>query len=131
MKRDHVYFAAGVILPLALLFWPFASWNGLPALLLRAIPAAVLQHLFCRRARRPWLEAAPLLAACALAVWGCVLFFTAPHWAGAELADLIADYCKLVSLSRSRWWLKTLVRQAGARYSTLDTLLGMLSNPHP
>ena len=103
MKRDHVYFAAGVILPLALLFWPFASWNGIPALLLRAVPAAVLQHLFCRRARRPWLEAAPLLAASALALWGIFLFFTSAHWANATAWGLILDYCTPALATAAVW----------------------------
>lgn len=64
--RSQAIFGLGVILPLVLLFWPFAVWSGVPALLLRIIPAAVLQYLFCRRAKRPWVEAAPLLAASAL-----------------------------------------------------------------
>ena len=95
MKKvnHHLLFAAGVVLPLAILFWPFASWHGLFALVLRMLPAAVLQYLFCSRAKRPWLEAAPLLLTVALAIWGTWLFFTSPHWADATVWGLLADYC--------------------------------------
>ena len=127
MKRDQVYFAAGVILPLALLFWPFASWNGLPALLLRAIPAAVLQHLFCRRARRPWLEAAPLLVTSALALWGILLFFTAPHWAGAELVDLIADYCTPALAAAPVWLWSVPIRSAKDMAKPVYVVLALLA----
>ena len=127
MKRDHVYFAAGVILPLALLFWPFASWYGLPALLLRVIPAAVLQHLFCRRANRPWVEAAPLLAASALALWGILLFFTAPHWAGAELVDLIADYCTPALAAAPVWLWSVPIRLAKDLAKPVYVVLALLA----
>jgi len=104
--RSHAMFGLGVILPLVLLFWPFAVWNGIPALLLRVIPAAVLQYLFCRRANRPWVEAAPLLAASALALWGIFLFFTSAHWANATAWGLILDYCS-PALAAAAVWLRT------------------------
>ena len=99
-------FAGGVILPLVLLFWPYAAWGGLLSLLLRAIPMAVLQYLFCRSTKRPWLEAAPLLAAAALAAWGTWLFWTSDHWSHATAWNLLLDYCSPAMAAGAVWALR-------------------------
>ena len=82
---------AAVIVPLVLLFWPFALWNDAMALLLRVIPALALQAWLCRVSRTNFVKAIPLLPTGAFAAWGTYLYFTSPHWSNATLGGLIAD----------------------------------------
>ena len=81
-----------IIIPLVLLFWPFATWHGIMALILRIIPAIAVQALVCRICRSNIVRAIPALLTGALAVWGTYLFFTSSHWVNATIGDLIADY---------------------------------------
>lgn len=84
---------AGVILPLVLLFWPFARWGGVMSLLLRVVPALCLQTLLCRVGRYEVVKVLPLVLTGLLALWGTYLYCTSPSWVNAELSDLLADYC--------------------------------------
>ena len=79
----------GTVLPLVLLFWPFAQWGGSMSLLLRMLPAFSLQLLLCRFGR---CKALSLLLTGMLALWGTYLFCTSPSWVYATLGGLIADY---------------------------------------
>ena len=81
-----------VIIPLVLLFWPFATWHGIMALILRIIPAIAVQALVCRIYKSNIVRAIPSLLTGAFAAWGTYLFFTSPHWSNASAGDLITDY---------------------------------------
>ena len=81
-----------VIIPLVLLFWPFATWHGIMALILRIIPAIAVQALVCRIYKSNIVRAIPSLLTGAFAAWGTYLFFTSPYWSNATAGDLIADY---------------------------------------
>ena len=91
-KETNILLVFAVILPLALLFWPFATWHGIMALILRMIPAIAVQALVCRICKSSIVRAIPALLTGALAVWGTYLFFTSPHWSSATAGDLIGDY---------------------------------------
>ena len=64
-----------IILPLVLLFWPFATWHGIMALILRIMPAIAMQALVCRICKLNIVRAIPALLTGALAAWGTYLFF--------------------------------------------------------
>ena len=81
-----------VIIPLVLLFWPFATWHDTMDLILRIIPAVAVQALACRICRSNIVSAIPSLLTGAFAAWGTYLFFTSPHWSNATVGGLIADY---------------------------------------
>ena len=81
-----------VIIPLVLLFWPFAAWHGIMALILRMIPAVAVQALVCRMCKSNIVRSIPALLTGTLAAWGTYLFLTSPHWSNATAGDLIADY---------------------------------------
>ena len=85
----NIIFAAGTILPLVLLFWPFARWGGIMALLLRVIPAVSAQLLLCRWEK---CKALPLVLTGLFALWGVYLFCTSPAWRYATVTGLFADY---------------------------------------
>ena len=91
-KTINTILALTVIIPLVLLFWPFATWHGVMALILRIIPAVAVQALVCRICKSNFVRAIPALLTGALAAWGTYLFFTSPHWINATFGDLIADY---------------------------------------
>lgn len=91
-KVINTLLAFAVIIPLVLLFWPFATWHGIMALILRIIPAIAVQTLVCRIYKSNIVRAIPALMTGALAAWGTYLFFTSPHWNNATAGDLIADY---------------------------------------
>ena len=80
-----------VIIPLVLLFWPFATWHGIMALILRIIPAIAVQALVCRIYKSNIVRAIPSLLTGAFAAWGTYLFFTSPHWSNATVGDLVRD----------------------------------------
>jgi len=80
-----------VIIPIVLLFWPFAEWHGIMALILRIIPAIAMQALVCRVCRSNIVKAIPTVLTGAFAAWGAYLFFTSPHWNNATVGLLIAD----------------------------------------
>ena len=81
-----------VIIPFTLLFWPFATWHGIWALILRIVPAVAVQALVCRICKSNIVRAIPALLMGVLASWGTYLFFTSPHWSNATAGDLIVDY---------------------------------------
>lgn len=91
-KATNTLLVFAVIIPLVLLFWPFATWHGIMALILRIIPAIAVQGLVCRICKSNIVRAIPALLTGALAAWGTYLFFTSPHWINATAGDLIADY---------------------------------------
>ena len=91
-KTTNTLLVFAVIIPLVLLFWPFATWYGIMALILRIIPAIAVQALVCRVCRSNIVRAIPPLLTGAFAAWGTYLFFTSPHWINATAGDLIADY---------------------------------------
>ena len=80
-----------IIIPLMLLFWPFATWHGIMALILRIIPAIASQVLVCRICKSNIVRAIPALLTGAFAAWGTYLFFTSPHWINATVGGLIRD----------------------------------------
>ena len=81
-----------VIIPLVLLFWPFATWHGIMALILRIIPAIAVQALVCRIYKSNIVRAIPSLLTGVFAAWGTYLYFTSSHWSNATVGDLVADY---------------------------------------
>lgn len=91
-KAINTLLVFAIIIPLVLLFWPFATWHGIPALILRIMPAIAMQALVCRICKLNIVRAIPALLTGALAAWGTYLFFTSPHWCNATAADLIGDY---------------------------------------
>ena len=85
--------AAAVILPLVLLFWPFAMWNAVISILLRVIPAFAAQLFLFRIGTHTFARAFPLLLTGIFAAWGTYLYFTSPHWNQATFwGSLVADY---------------------------------------
>ena len=91
-KTTTVLLAIAVILPLVLLFWPFAEWGGVMSLLLRVIPAFAAQMLLFGSGKWNAVRILPTLLTLALAAWGIYLYFTSPHWSGATVGGLVADY---------------------------------------
>lgn len=90
MKRNaDAMLLVGIVLPLVLLFWPFARWGTFLSLVLRVIPALCAQLLACRSGKRKLL---PLLLTGAFALWGTYLFLTSEAWGQASLGGLLADY---------------------------------------
>ena len=91
-KTKNILLVAAVILPVVLLFWPFAEWNNVMAIILRMLPSLAAQALLCRVGKLNIVKAIPALLTGAFAAWGIYLFFTSPHWSNATVGDLIADY---------------------------------------
>ena len=91
-KTTNILLLFAVILPIVLLFWPFAQWNGAVSLILRIIPSLAAQILFCRAGKRGWIKAIPAVITGAMALWGTYLYFTSPHWQNATVTGLVADY---------------------------------------
>ena len=90
-KATNTLLVFAVVIPLALLFWPFATWHGIMALILRMLPAIAVQALVCRICKSNIVRAIPALLTGGFAAWGTYLFFTSPHWINATVGDLIAD----------------------------------------
>ena len=92
-KTTNILLVFAIIIPLVLLFWPFAEWHGIVALILRIIPAIAVQALVCRICKSNIVKAVPALLTGTFAAWGTYLFFTSPHWSNATFwGGLIADY---------------------------------------
>lgn len=78
---------------------------GWVCVLLRIAGAVCLQLLLLRVTENRLVQAIPLMAAGALAVWGFFLYLTSPSWLGATFGSFLADYaaplfgCCLVWLS--------------------------------
>ena len=93
MKNSiNILLVFAVIIPLVLLFWPFATWHGIIALIFRIIPAIAAQVLVCRLCKSNIIKAIPTLLTGVFAAWGSYLFFTSSHWSNATAGDLIVDY---------------------------------------
>lgn len=91
-KATNILLVFAVIIPLVLLFWPFAEWNDAMSVILRIIPSVAVQVLLCRYCKSNIVKAIPALLTGAFATWGTYLFFTSPHWSNATVGGLIADY---------------------------------------
>ena len=91
-KATNILLVFAVVIPLVLLFWPFATWHGIMALILRILPAVAVQALVCRICKTSIIRAIPALLTGAFAAWGTYLFFTSTHWINASTGDLIVDY---------------------------------------
>ena len=92
-KATNILLVFAVIIPLVLLFWPFAEWNDAMSVILRIIPSVAIQVLLCRICKSNIVKAVPALLTGAFAAWGTYLFFTSPHWSNATFwGSLIADY---------------------------------------
>ena len=91
-KTTDILLILAVIVPLVMLFWPFATWYGAAALILRLVPAFAAEALLCRVSKSKLLRALPLVATFAMAAWGTYLFFTCEDWMHATVWDLLRDY---------------------------------------
>ena len=91
-KTTNILLVFAVIIPLVLLFWPFAEWNDAMSVILRIIPSVAIQVLLYRICKSNIVKAVPALLTGAFAAWGTYLFFTSPHWSNATVWGLIADY---------------------------------------
>ena len=91
-KTTNILLVFAVIIPLVLLFWPFAEWNDAMSVILRIIPSVAVQVLLCRICKSNIVKAVPALLTGTFAAWGTYLFFTSPHWSNATVGGLIADY---------------------------------------
>ena len=92
-KTINILLVVAVILPVVLLFWPFAMWNGVMSIILRIIPSLAVQVLLFRVGKWNIVKALPVLLTGAGAVWGTYLYFTSPHWSNATFwGSLVADY---------------------------------------
>lgn len=92
-KTINTLLIVAVIVPVVLLFWPFARWNDAMSLILRVIPSLAVQVLLFRVGKWNIVKALPVLLTGAEAAWGTYLYFTSPHWSNATFwGSLIADY---------------------------------------
>lgn len=91
-KTVDILLIIAVIVPVVLLFWPFAMWNDVMSLILRIIPSLAAQILLFRVGKRNIVKSLPVLFSGAFAAWGTYLYFTSPHWSNATWDTLIADY---------------------------------------
>lgn len=92
-KNIDAWLVVAVIIPVVLLFWPFAVWNNTMGVILRVIPSLAVQVLLFRVGRWNLVKVLPILVAGAFAAWGTYLYFTSPHWRNATFwGSLIADY---------------------------------------
>ncbi len=92
-KTINTMLVVAVIVPVVLLFWPFAMWNDVMSVILRVIPSFAVQALLFRVGRWNIVKVLPILIAGVFAVWGTYLYFTSPHWRNATFwGGLIADY---------------------------------------
>ena len=91
-KTTNLLLVIAIIIPVVLLFWPFAQWNNVMSVILRVIPSLAVQVLLCRIGKQSLVKAIPALLTGVWALWGTYLYFTSPHWSNATFFDLIADY---------------------------------------
>lgn len=102
-KTINILLAIAAAVPVALLFWPFATWNAAMSLILRVVLSLAVQVLLCRIGKWNMVKVLPTLFTGLLAAWGTYLYCTSPHWSNATLWGLIADYvspfiCCMVAL---------------------------------
>lgn len=91
-KTMGILLTVAIIVPVVLLFWPFAMWNDAMSLILRVVPSLAVQILLCRIEKCYIVKALPTIFTGAFAAWGTYLYFTSPHWSNATFGGLIADY---------------------------------------
>ena len=91
-RKCNRLLAGGTVLPLVMLFWPFAQWGTGMNLVLRVIPSASLQMIFCKTVRCHVVKLLPVVCAGLFAAWGMYLYFTSPHWSHATVGGLLVDY---------------------------------------
>lgn len=92
-KTINTLLAVAVIIPIVLLFWPFAMWNNIMLVILRVIPSFAVQILLFRVGKWNIIKIIPILITGIFATWGTYLYFTSPHWVNATFwGSLIADY---------------------------------------
>lgn len=92
-KTIDALLMVAVIIPIVLLFWPFAMWNNIITVILRVIPAFAVQVLLFRVGKWNIIMSLPILITGALAAWGTYLYFTSPNWSNATFwGSLITDY---------------------------------------
>ena len=92
-KTINTLLAVTVIIPIVLLFWPFAMWNNIMLVILRVIPSFAVQILLFRVGKWNIIKIIPILITGIFATWGTYLYFTSPHWVNATFwGSLIADY---------------------------------------
>ena len=87
---------AGTVIPLVMLFWPFAQYGTAAGIALRFAAAFCLQLLFCRIKAHRIVAAIPMAVALAIALWGGYLFLTSESWINATLGGYIADYVTML-----------------------------------
>lgn len=93
----------GFLIPMVMLFYPFVYWDDAAALILRIIPSACIQLLFCRCAERTLVKLLPLLLTAAGALWGLYLFLTSPDWT-CTFGTYAADYASpALSCAAALW----------------------------
>ena len=93
MKTVNSWLVVAIIVPVVLLFWPFAMWNDTMNVVLRVIPSLAAQVLLCRVGRWNCVKVIPAVLTGAFAAWGTYLYCTSPHWSNATFwGGLIADY---------------------------------------
>ena len=92
-KTINGFLTAAVIVPVVLLFWPYAWWNDAMSLILRVIPSFAAQALFCRNGAWPIIKGIPTMLTGTFAARGTYLYFTSSHWSNATFwGSLMADY---------------------------------------
>ena len=72
-KMVDALLTVAVVIPVVLLFWPFAMWNDVMSLILRIIPSLAGQILLCRIEKWNIVKALPALFTGAFAAWGTYL----------------------------------------------------------
>lgn len=92
-KSRNKLLLIGFIVPLVLLFWPFAQWGNTMNLLLRVVPAISMQVMLYQAGKHNILKVFPLILTGLFALWGIYLYFTSPHWSYAAFwGSLVAGY---------------------------------------
>ena len=91
-KTLNILLLIGFIIPMPLLFWPFAQWGDTMVLILRVVPALSVQALLYRVGKYNIIKAIPLIMTGLFSLWGTYLYFTSPHWVNATFGGMIADY---------------------------------------
>jgi len=91
-KTTNILLVIAVIIPIVLLFWPFAEWNVAMSLCWRIIPSISIQILLLRISKNNILKIIPVLFTGIIATWGVYLYLTSPHWNNATIGDLFIDY---------------------------------------
>lgn len=94
MKRVvNILLTVAIVVPVVLLFWPFAAWNDAMSLILRVIPSVAGQVLLYRICNLNVVKVLPALLTGAFAAWGTYLYFTSPHWSNTA-AEGVAEELK-------------------------------------